>query len=92
MDSAEQEAWRRRHIAAFRFHRGHDACTVEGCSGSQPLMWVPTANEAGELAADEAEAIVLSVLAEDALKAAARRQQGRPNPYRSGLDHIHWAP
>lgn len=85
MGDAEQER-RQRHIAAFRYHRGHQACTVEGCTGSHPLMWVPVAGEAGELAADEAEVIVLSALVQDALEAAAHRQ-GHPSP----LDHIHWA-
>lgn len=41
----EQEAWERRHVALFRTHRGHDACSVPGCIGGQPLHWVPTAQE-----------------------------------------------
>lgn len=78
--------WTRRHIAAFRFHRGHGMCTVEGCTGAQPLMWVPTADEDGEVAALEAEVIVMAEQVNIALN--ARR---RPNPYRRGSDHIHWA-
>ncbi|WP_045742260.1 hypothetical protein [Actinoplanes rectilineatus] len=92
--SDPSEEWKRRHIAAFRFHRGHDMCTVEGCIGAQPLMWVPTADEDGEVAANEAEVIVLSVLAQDALEAANRRQQESRKPYPeifSQRDHIHWA-
>lgn len=33
-----------RHIRLFRTQPGHD-CTVPGCTGSQPLMWVPTEAE-----------------------------------------------
>lgn len=36
--------WAERHIRLMRTQRGH-WCFVPGCTGSQPLMWVPTATE-----------------------------------------------
>jgi hypothetical protein len=33
--------WAQRHVALMRTQRGHQ-CFVPGCTGSQPLMWVPT--------------------------------------------------
>lgn len=79
--------WTRRHIDAFRFHRGHSACTVQGCTGSQPLMWVPTVAEDQEMPVLEAQVIVLAEQSKIAL-AAARRPKPLPRVHR---DHIHWA-
>jgi hypothetical protein len=45
LEPDRQAEWTRRHIAAFRTHRGHSACMVRGCTGSLPLVWVPTARE-----------------------------------------------
>lgn len=36
--------WAQRHIRLMGVQRGH-WCSVEGCTGSQPLMWVPTEHE-----------------------------------------------
>jgi hypothetical protein len=83
--------WAQRHIDTFRFHRGHSMCAVKGCTGSQPLMWVPTADEDGEVAALEAEVIVLAKQAEIALENVQRRNEGTPSPWARGSDHIHWA-
>ena len=66
--------WTRRHIAAFRYHRGHQACTVAGCIGSQPLMWVPTEAEDNAMPVLEAEVIVLAAQAQIALDDVAMRK------------------
>ena len=95
-DSADQE-WKRRHIDAFRNHRGHAACTVQGCIGSQPLMWVPTESEAREISTLEADVADLARRAEAALTAFARRQRSVPTlhvgmtrPDGTTPMHLHW--
>lgn len=37
-------AWTARHVKLMRTQRGHWCC-VPGCTGSQPLMTVPTERE-----------------------------------------------
>jgi hypothetical protein len=81
------------HIRAFRFHRGHSACTVEGCTGAQPLMWVPTADEGGEVAALDADVIVLSEQVKVALENIVRRTVVSLSPaWPTAPGHIHWTP
>jgi hypothetical protein len=41
MDDPE---WAERHVRLMRTQPGH-WCFVEGCTGSQPLMWVKTLTE-----------------------------------------------
>lgn len=78
------EEWIRRHVAAFRFHRGHAACAVPGCTGSQPLMWVPTENEALEVAC-------LEIQVERLAGRVQRALSGKAGAFSRGAEHIHWA-
>lgn len=87
------EEWRQRHIAAFRTHRGHGACTVDGCIGSQPLVWVPTLSEVlAELIRSSKNAPGAAidwpspVLAEMWLRRFTQTRTGRE----AHQDHIHW--
>jgi hypothetical protein len=80
-----------RHRRAFRFHRGHSACTVEGCTGAQPLMWVPTADEGGQVAALEAEVIVLAEHVNMAVEARRPKPVSLAPSWPMAADHIHWA-
>lgn len=89
--------WTRRHIAAFRNHRGHSACTVEGCTGSQPPMWVPTETEAWAERQPRGRAVDMAKQAGTALEGVKRRKvhptlhAGMTGPDGATTMHIHWA-
>lgn len=74
--------WTQRHIALMRTQRGH-WCFVAGCTGSQPLMWVPTEREVMAEQQPRGQAIDMPI------------PQARSMPSQRArvprADHIHWA-
>lgn len=71
-----QDEWTARHVALMRTQRGH-WCFVPGCTGSQPLMWVPTAAEVAAESAPRGRAVDLP--------------PPRPRIVEQIGRHVHWA-
>jgi hypothetical protein len=73
--------WVRRHVALMRTQPGH-WCSVKGCTGSQPLHWVPTELEVRAERQPRGRAIDYPIRAPLVSPRHA---------WRRGIDHIHWA-